>query len=335
MTAEVRDSAGCRDTRAGKETGMKQGNDNRTPQKRGVSPLASRFLILTAGILWGCMGLFVRPLDARGLSAWEIVFLRASLTTVILFAIVAVCDRAKLRVRLRDLWCFAGTGLLSIVFFNLCYFTAITITSLSVAAILLYTAPAFVMVISAFAFREKLTPRKIISLALAFLGLVLVTGVLGGGERLTPTVLFTGLGAGLGYALYSVFGRCAILRGYDSLTISFYTFLFAAAGTAVFADVSAVVCVACASPSNALLAVAFVAVSTVIPYLTYTAGLRGVENGAASIIAAIEPVVAALNGILWLREKLSVGLVFGIALVLGGIILCNTGTAAAESEKNG
>lgn len=95
---------------------MKQGNDNRTPQKRGVSPLASRFLILTAGILWGCMGLFVRPLDAQGLSVWEIVFLRASLTTVILFAIAAVCDRAKLRVRLRDLWCFAGTA----VFADIC-----------------------------------------------------------------------------------------------------------------------------------------------------------------------------------------------------------------------
>ena len=77
------------------------------------------------------------------------------------------------------------------------------------------------------------------------------------------------------------------------------------------------------SVSSAALAVVFVLVSTVLPYLTYTKGLKSVENGQASIIASIEPVIATLNGILWFHEKMSVQVVIGIILVLSGIVISN------------
>lgn len=285
--------------------------------------IGSKLLIMLAGILWGCMGLFVRPLNEKGLNSWDIVFLRAVLTTVIMAVILLIKDRTLFKIKLKDIWCFLGTGLLSIVFFNLCYFKEITITSLSVSAILLYTAPAFVMIISAFCFKEKLAGRKIIALCLAFTGLIFVTGVLGGDEKLTVKTLFIGLGAGLGYALYSIFSRYALERGYNSFTISFYTFLFAAICTTFFASPVTVASVVTGSGSSAALAVVFVLVSTVLPYLTYTKGLKSVENGQASIIASIEPVIATLNGILWFHEKMSIQVVIGIVLVLSGIVISN------------
>ena len=285
--------------------------------------IGSKLLILLAGILWGCMGLFVRPLNNRGLSSWDIVFLRAVLTTVFMAVILFVKDRKLFRIRLKDLWCFLGTGLLSIVFFNLCYFTEITITSLSVAAILLYTAPAFVMVISAFCFKEKLTKIKLASLFISFIGLVFVTGVIGGSDTITVKALFIGLGAGLGYALYSIFGRYALERDYTSATISFYTFLFASFGTVLFAKPAKVWEVSTGSLKIAALSVAFVMVSTVIPYLVYTQGLKKVENGQASIIASVEPVVATLNGIFWFHEDMSWTVAVGVVLVLTGITLSN------------
>ena len=110
-------------------------------------------LILTAGILWGCMGLFVRPFNEMGLTTWDIVFLRAILTTVFMAVVLLIKDKRLFKIRLKDIWCFFGTGIVSIVFFNMCYFKEITVTSLSVAAILLYTAPAFVMIISAICFK--------------------------------------------------------------------------------------------------------------------------------------------------------------------------------------
>lgn len=290
---------------------------------KNIEHLGSKLLIMLAGILWGCMGLFVRPLNEKGLNSWDIVFLRAVLTTVFMALILVIKDRKLFKIKLKDVWCFLGTGLLSIVFFNLCYFKEITITSLSVAAILLYTAPAFVMIISAFCFKEKLTRHKILALILSFTGLIFVTGVLGGGERLTIKTLFIGLGAGLGYALYSIFGRYAIERGYNSYTISFYTFLFATIGTIFFASPLEVASVVSSSSGSVILSVVFVLVSTVVPYLVYTIGLKSVENGQASIIASIEPVIATLNGIIWFGEKMKVGVVIGIVLVLSGIVLSN------------
>ena len=289
------------------------------------------FLILLAGILWGSMGLFVRPLNAKGLSSWDIVFIRAFLTMVFMAVFILVKDRSLFKIKLKDIWCFIGTGLLSIVFFNLCYFKEITIAPLSIAAILLYTAPAFVMVISAFCFKERLTKRKIAALFLSFLGLMFVTGVFSSGERLTLKTLFIGLGAGLGYALYSIFSRYALEKGYSSFTISFYTFLLATVATVFFIKPGEVMGVAFSSGSMIVLLIAFALVSTIIPYLTYTVGLKGVENGQASIIASIEPVVATLIGIIWFHEKMSVWVLIGIVLVLTGIVISNI---SVKEEKN-
>ena len=38
-------------------------------------------------------------------------------------------------------------------------------------------------------------------------------------------------------------------------------------------------------------------VSTVLPYLLYTAGLARIDSGKAAILASVEPVVAALVGV--------------------------------------
>ena len=126
-------------------------------------------LILIAGVLWGSMGLFVRTLNASGLASMEIVGLRAIVTAVALFLYLLAFDRKLFKIRWKDIWCFLGTGICSIVFFNYCYFKAITMTSLSVAAILLYIAPAIVMLLSYFLFGEKLTERKLLSLVMRLL----------------------------------------------------------------------------------------------------------------------------------------------------------------------
>ena len=280
-------------------------------------------LILIAGVLWGSMGLFVRTLNAQGLASMEIVDLRASVTAAALFVYLLVFDRKLLKIRWKDMWCFLGTGICSIVFFNYCYFKAITLTSLSVAAILLYTAPAIVMVLSYFLFEEKLTKRKLLSLVMTFAGCVLVTGILTEKGSVTAGGILVGLGAGLGYALYSIFSRYALAKGYASLTITFYTFLIAAIGSCFLADMGKVAQVATGSSGSFFFCLAFGVLCTVVPYLTYTMGLQYVENGKASIIASIEPVTATLLGAALFHEKLTVSGVIGVVLVLVALVLCN------------
>lgn len=280
-------------------------------------------LILAAGTLWGCMGAFVRYLETLGLQSLDMVLIRAVTTTILMFVFLLLYDRNLLKIKWKDLWCFVGTGIVSIVFFNYCYFTSITMTSLSVAAVLLYTAPAFVMLFSRILFGEKLTAKKIGAVALTVVGCVFVTGMAGGGESLSPLGILIGLGAGIGYALYSIFSRFAIERGYNTFTISFYTFFMASIGVIPLADVRRTVSIVCSGVDKIGAAFLFGFLSAVLAFLLYTEGLSRMDNGRAAIIASIEPVVATLVGMFVYGEILSLTQWIGVALVLGAIVMCN------------
>ena len=279
-------------------------------------------LIFLAGSLWGMMGIFVRLLTAAGLADMPIAFLRSAGTVILLLPILLLTDRSLFRVRLRDLWVFVGSGVASITFFNFCYFYAIEHTSLSVAAVLLYTAPIFVVTLSALLFHERITKRKIFALLLCAAGCVLVSGVLTDG-RFTLSGILAGVGAGLGYALYSIFSRIALTRGYRTLTVLFYTFLFSTLATAFFADLPRTLTTVAPSPRLWLFTFLLAVVVTVAPYLLYTAGLSGTDNGTASIVASVEPVSATLVGLFVYGELPTLLEIAGIFLVLSAILLLN------------
>lgn len=284
--------------------------------------MMSSISVIAAGILWGSMGIFVKRLNAENLTSLDIVALRAIVTSIVMFAILFFFKREWLKIKLKDIWCFIGTGIGSIVFFNYCYFRTMVTASLSIAAILLYTAPAMVMVMSFVLFKEKLTIHKIVAVLLAFAGCVCVSG-LSSDEKLSISCLLTGLGAGLGYALYSIFSRFAIQRGYSSFTISAYTFLFAAIGAIPLAQPENIFAVTTASCEVMLFALVFGIVTTVAPYALYTWGLKYMENGRASILASVEPVVAAIIGVVVFKENMSISTAIGILLILTSIVLCN------------
>lgn len=279
--------------------------------------------ILLAGSMWGLMGLLVRSLTAQGLDSMEICFARSIVACIGMLVVVLLFDRRALKIRLRDIWCFIGTGACSVAFFNFCYFRTITLTSLSVAAVLLYTAPAFVMLLSAILFHEKISFQKVVALVLAFTGCAFVAGIIGGDSALSLQGIIVGLGAGFGYALYSIFSRYALERKYSSMTISFYTFFFCSVATAYGVDTRHVFQVLSTSWQLEIKTVLLVILVTLLPYLCYTKGLQGMENGAASVLASIEPVVATLIGIFIYKEKMSVWNSVGICLVLGSIAFIN------------
>lgn len=287
--------------------------------------------VFLAGVLWGTMGIFVRHYNEAGMDSMDIVAIRAIVTTFIMFIFLLIYNRELLKIKLKDLWCFLGTGLLSILFFNFCYFKAITVTSLSVAAVLLYTAPAIVMILSRFLFKEKFSIVKVIALISTFVGCVFVTGIIGSGKSLSIVGILIGLGAGLGYALYSIFSRYALEKGYHTYTIIFYTFLITTIGVLPISNVVHIGKVCIDDGRYVLFSLVFGLVSTVLPYILYTVGLKHVENGKASIIASIEPVVATILGIVVFKEKLNMNGIVGIILVLGAIIICNIGH---EDTKN-
>lgn len=280
--------------------------------------------VIAAGCLWGFMGLFRRNMDALGFSANGVVLMRCGMAALLFALTLLAFDRKAFRIRLRDAWCFVGTGVVSLLLFTLCYFRAMQEMSLSAAAILLYTAPCFVILMSVPLFGEKLGGRKLAAMALAFAGCCLVSGLGGGGKGLTARGVLLGLGSGVCYALYSIFSRFALNRGYQSLTINFYSCLLAALGAAVLGGLKNVAGVPLA-PSVVLWSLGTGAVTCYLPYMLYTYGLTGLENGRASIMASIEPVVATVVGMIFYGEALTLASAGGIVLVLAAIVLLGAG----------
>ena len=280
-------------------------------------------LIIIAACFWGSMGIFVRRLTAYGFNSIQIVSIRLTLAAVIFSIFLFFKERTGFRIAWRDVPLFLGLGLGSILFFTVCYFAAITIMPLSTAAILLYTSPIWIMLMSALFFHEKINVKKVIALLLAFGGCVLVSGI--SGDGITIKGLLLGLGSGIGYGLYSILGTVA-LRKYSPYTVTTYTFLFAALGSWVICkpvDMLSKFGNADGSAGLILFCILTALVTAVIPFLAYTLGLRSVEAGKAGIIATIEPVVATLVGIICFSETLTLLSGIGIVLVLAAVIVLN------------
>lgn len=277
--------------------------------------------IIGAAALWGLIGLFVKAIAAQGFSSMQIVALRAIASTICITLVMLWRGLDQLRIALRDIWMFIGTGILSLVFFNFCYFNCIQSSSLAVAALLLYTAPAFVMLMSLLLFDERFTAKKGLALVCTFIGCGCVTGALEGGLNLTLSGLLYGLGSGLGYALYSIFGKYAVQK-YSSLTITAYTFYFAVIAAVPLAgfDSAALSRINLTTIGGSL---GLGLVCAVIPYLLYTKGLEQVEPGQASILATIEPFVAAIVGMLCFAEPMTFSKAIGMLLIFCSIVILN------------
>ena len=275
--------------------------------------------VVVAAALWGVIGYFTRYLGGCGLDPAQITLVRCAVTAVSLLVVLAMTDREALKVDPRDLWMFIGTGVCSIVFFNVCYFTTIEMLPLSVASVLLYTAPCMVMVMSVAIFGEGLTGSKVLALVSAFAGCILTTGVLGGAGGISPLGILIGLGSGFGYALYSIFGRFAAMR-YPPTTVTAYTFIVAAACLLPFSSPSEVVSASSDWKALAVM-VALGILCTLIPYVLYTWGLERMDPGKVSVLAFVEPMVATVMGFAVFGEAVDPSGLLGIALILVSVVL--------------
>lgn len=300
---------------------------NETDKKR-----IGTILIILAAVFWGSMGIFVRKLGTYGFSSIQIVSIRLTLAAIIFSLILLIKDRSGFKIELKDIPLFLGLGFGSILFFTICYFTAINMMSLSTAAILLYTSPIWIMLMSLFVFKEKMTGRKIIALLLAFGGCVLVSGISGEGISLIGFLI--GLGSGLGYGLYSILGTIA-LKEYSPYTVTTYTFIIAAIGSWFISKPIEMYSLFSAAPDLPFLilfCIITAVVTAVIPFLAYTLGLRSVEASKAGILATIEPLVATLFGVVIFSEKLTILSGLGIILILSAVIVLNVKSKDKEEK---
>ena len=198
-------------------------------------------LVLAAGILWGFSGFFVNHLKPVGVTSPQIGVMRLGFTFILMLLWTALFRRDTFAAPKRCYKYFAGAGALGMVGSTVFYFYAIEMTSMAVAAVLMYTAPIIVVVLSIFIFREHLTLLKSVCCIASFLGAALVSGIIGGVGNISVPGLLFGCAAGFSYALYSVFSSLALMRGAKPLSVTVYAFGFAALAMLPFGNLPGLV----------------------------------------------------------------------------------------------
>ncbi|MDO4812698.1 MAG: EamA family transporter [Eubacteriales bacterium] len=275
--------------------------------------------LIAAGVSWGFIGLFTRHLSAAGIGADNIAALRCVGSALFLACFFALTDRDAFRITKKDIPLHFGNGVLSTLGSAYFYMYCQTECSLAVAGILLYTAPAVVVILSVLILKEPLTKSKSFALFLTMLGCALVSGFFGGEQSCTLLGLLYGLGSGITYGLYSIFSHYLLRRnGANGVTMWSYLFAAAAAPFLIHPDEIALLW---SSASVALNAVGLVFFGSLLPALLYTKGMEHVEASRAQMIVALEPAVAALVGIFVFGEPMSAAVFAGLGCIIASICI--------------
>ncbi|MBQ9068735.1 MAG: EamA family transporter, partial [Eggerthellaceae bacterium] len=247
---------------------------------------------------------------------------------VLLAAFLVLFKREFLRVRLRDLGMFAVMGVVGVTVCNYIYTVCLAVFGASVTVVLLNTTPIFVTILGVLFLHEQLTLRKVAALVLAGGGCTLGAGILGGHISFSPRALAIGLSGGFIYSFYSLAGRKAS-QLYATPTVALYTFFFCAVACVFLVDVPETFSLLVVR-TDVLPHFAMIVLFTFLPYFTYTYGLQHLEAGQAAILVLVEVVVGNLIGIFVFGEPFSIQKLAGMLLVLGGLVLLNTGDKRRE-----
>lgn len=308
--------------------------EGKAGEMTGMMRKIAWILPIIAGVCWGCCGVFVRVLDEAGFDNITITFSRVIIVVVLLGGAILVIDRSLFRIARRQLPLVALIGISGQFLFNLCYNTAILKLSLSLATILLCTAPVFVIIFGAVLFHEKITPVRVICMAAVLAGCVLLSGVVESGGLLWSVL---GLAMGVGTAICNAVSTMATneasdIRKIHPLTVQFYAAVFALIPMLPFADYGVVGSFIAASPAAHIpYLIVYALVAALLPNLLFNIAFKFLDSSIVSILASgAEPASALLLGLLLYGEIPTAFGLIGMVLVVGAIIIL---TRAVSSEK--
>lgn len=272
-----------------------------------MNKLIGILLIGISAAAFGTLAIFGRYAYNDGMDVYTVLFLRfgisASFMTVILLLRQESLPRGRILAKL------IGMGALGYVGQSFMYMTAINYASAGLVALLLYLYPFFVTVLSSIFLREKVTPIKIIALVLALFGTALTVGPVSG--QLIGALM--AIAAAAIYSIYIIVGT-TVMRHVSAVQSS--TVIFASAG-AVFGLLAFANGTHFPASSSGWLAMfGIILISTIIPVVTFLAGLEKIGPINAAMLSTLEPVVTVLLAMWLFGDKL-----LPIVLVGGGLIL--------------
>lgn len=277
---------------------------------------------ILAGILWGATGIFIRKSMALGMNSITVISSKVSIASIIMIIFITIYNKSLLKIKLKDIYIFISAALLGMFAVNVFFNESVHLLSLSLAAVLLSLSPIFVLIMSYFLYKEKITTIKIISMILAFLGCVLVSNVLSSRINLSFRGIISGLLAAFFYALYSIISKKALQKGYHSLTITLYAFIFISIIIAPFTNWGLIINLVKNDPINiSVFMIMHSVLVLIMPYVFYTISFSFMDAGKASILASCEPIASTIFGIIFFNEIPNIPSIIGIALTVTALTL--------------
>ena len=287
------------------------------------------FYVVLAAALWAVSGTAAKYLFNGGLTAFQLIQLRTSISFAGLFLWLVLWRRDLLRVSAADLRYFLLLGVLGISAAQFFYLFALSKIKVAAAILLHYTGPVFVALYAVVFACEKLRPVTVAAMAGTLAGCFLVVGAYNL-ELLSLNLagIVGGLLAALSFAAYSLLSEYG-MRTYNPWTVLFYGMLFAAAAWNVAQPP-----LAAFLQGYTLLQwwwIFFIAVfGTILPFGFYFEGINRIRSTHASIIATLEPISAGLVAYFFLGETLDPLQVLGGVLVIASIVLLQAKSEADE-----
>ena len=280
---------------------------------------AALFVALSAAS-FGFLGVPVRFLHDNGFAPLDITAVRLFVTTIALVIVALVVDRGLFKVRKRDLLFFILFGFFKLMS-DVTLFRAQVTIDLSLSTLLQMTAPYYVLVISLFLFRERITLMKILAMLVAFIGCIFVTGVITGGMHSLDFVgVASALISGLFFGLYTIGCKLSSDKGYKPVTTMMYMFLFASLMTIPFAnDVKVVESFVDVHLILGVLSLGIL--MTLIPFFVSTWGVQKLEASKVSLISVMEVITACIVGYFLFDEEMTVLNIIGMSLVVASIVI--------------
>jgi len=277
-----------------------------------MAGLSSALLVLAA-FFWGLSGGIGAVLIADGWSAFVVSFYRGAIGLLFVAAWLALRPRGSGLANGR-LWFWSAIAGLGVAGNFAFYFISIAEGSVAVAVTLMYCAPVFVYLVSFLLRLEKPSAFKWSAIAIVMIGIVLLTQVydVGAGD-VTPLAVGAGLLAGMSYAVF-IFGFKYAARHGSPQAILMIAFAVLATVLIWPADSTQTVA-ALTSPGWPLFA-ALGVLGAGLSFILYVIGLSRSTPAVASIVAMVEPVTAALFGVVLLNESLDSVQLLGMGLIL-------------------
>ena len=293
--------------------------------KRKSAPLSTQFkgvaLVVLATIFWSSSGIFISfIMEGSDLSAVGLAFWRDLSTFLVLLIGIVVTNPKRLHVKKSDLPWLAAMGAISIGIFHILWNNAVVMIGASLATVIQCNAPIFVTIMAYFVFQEAITSHKLTAIALAVVGTVLVSGLVGnsGEWKIVPIGLLIALGSAVLYGTFSLFGK-KISGEYSPWTILLYVFGF---GTiALFLYQLGTPDPWPSSPAIIPWFAGLVLISTIAGFASYTSGLQKLPASTASITAMTEILFASVMAYIFLGERLDVWQILGAILITSGVVI--------------